>query len=211
MSAAAASTKEDDEGPPPALDDSAGRVYNDLHLPSVKLSNGAEMPLFGLGTWQSGKNEVQMAVTAAFEAGYKAIDCAAGYGNEGEVGAALADCIQRCVIQRSEVFITSKLWAASAWPDVVMAAVDKTLKDLGTPYVDLYLVCVEGWPCPRYGGRSGALTPSLHPPLPLLPTCAQALAVRDRQGRDLPGARGTAQGLRPGALSRRVARARDGR
>jgi alcohol dehydrogenase (NADP+) len=114
-----------------------------LGLPSVKLSNGRDMPLFGLGTWQSGKDEVRVAVTAALEAGYKAIDGAAGYGNETEVGAALTDCIARGVCTREEVFLTSKLWAASAWPDTAMAAIDKTLADLNVTYIDLFLV---HWP-----------------------------------------------------------------
>jgi aldehyde reductase len=115
----------------------------DLVLPSVKLNTGADMPLFGLGTWLAGVGEVRTAVTTALESGYKAIDCAAGYGNEHEVGAALEDCISRGVCKREDVFITSKLWAASAWPDLAIAALDKTLADLKTPYLDLYLI---HWP-----------------------------------------------------------------
>jgi len=116
-----------------------------LGLPSVKLSNGREMPMFGLGTWQSGKDEVRKAVVAALEAGYKAIDGAAGYGNESEVGDALADCVARGVCSREEVFLTSKLWAADFWPAKCEAALNKTLAELKTPYIDLYLV---HWPYP---------------------------------------------------------------
>ena len=113
-----------------------------LGIGSVPLvnGNGAQMPLFGLGTWQSPPDAVRVAVTAAIEAGYRHIDCAAGYGNEHEVGAALADCIARGVVKREDVFITSKLWVAQAWPDTAEAALDKTLADLKTSYVDLYLV-----------------------------------------------------------------------
>jgi diketogulonate reductase-like aldo/keto reductase len=111
-----------------------------LGLPSVKLSSGHSMPLFGLGTWQSGKDEVRKAVVAALEAGYTAIDGAAGYANEAEVGDALADCIARGVCKREEVFLTSKLWAADFWPDKAAAALEKTLSELKTSYVDLYLI-----------------------------------------------------------------------
>ena len=61
-------------------------------------------------------------------------------GNEHEVGAALTDCIARGVCTRADVFITSKLWVASSWPDLAMAALDKTLADLQTSYVDLVRV-----------------------------------------------------------------------
>lgn len=124
---------------------SASARAPDLGLPSIALSSGTRMPLFGLGTWQSGKDEVRKAVVAALEAGYKAIDGAAGYGNENEVGDALADCVARGVVTREEVFLTSKLWAADFWPEKAMAALDKTLAELKTPYLDLYLV---HWPYP---------------------------------------------------------------
>ena len=126
-----------------------------LGLPSVKLSNGRQMPLFGLGTWQSGKDEVRKAVVAALEAGYTAIDGAAGYANENEVGDALADCVARGVCTREEVFLTSKLWAADFWPEKATAALDKTLAELKTSYIDLYLVHCEP-PSPRRGARRRA-------------------------------------------------------
>lgn len=129
---------------------------------SVRLFTGAEMPTIGLGTWQSPPGAVRDAVISAIEAGYRHVDCAAFYGNENEVGAGLEDVISRGIVRRSDIFVTSKLWSMSAHPvspcgatgsplcvtptftqDEVAAALDKTLADLRTPYVDLYLI---HWP-----------------------------------------------------------------
>ncbi len=57
------------------------------------------------------------------------------YGNEGEVGEGLADCFARGVCKREDVFVTSKLWVSSAFPDTVAAALAKTLADLRLTYV----------------------------------------------------------------------------
>jgi len=105
----------------------------------VKLSNGAEMPLLGLGTWKSKPGEVTAAVVTALQSGYRHIDAAACYGNETEVGAGLA----ASGVPRGEVFVTSKLWNTKHHPEDVEPACRKTLADLGTEYLDLYLI---HWP-----------------------------------------------------------------
>ncbi|KAF4564867.1 hypothetical protein EYR40_011041 [Pleurotus pulmonarius] len=125
-----------------------------MSAPKVKLNNGLEIPAIGLGTWQSKSNEVTAAVEFALkEAGYRHIDCAWGYGNEKEVG----DGIRASGVPRSDIFITSKLWGT--YHSRVEECLDQTLANLGTDYLDLYLV---HWPVP--------LNPKgNHPIFPLLP------------------------------------------
>ena len=77
----------------------------------------------------------------ALKAGYRHIDTARIYGTEPAVGAA----IKKSGIPRSEIFITTKLWNNSHHPDDVEPALDASLKDLGTDYLDLYLM---HWPSP---------------------------------------------------------------
>ncbi|KZT04531.1 Aldo/keto reductase [Laetiporus sulphureus 93-53] len=109
-----------------------------MQCPKVKLNNGVEIPILGLGTWQSKPNEVTNAVEYALkEAGYRHIDCAWAYGNEEEVG----EGIKRSGVPRSEIFITSKLWCTHHHR--VEAALDESLAKLDTDYLDLYLV---HWP-----------------------------------------------------------------
>ena len=115
----------------------------------LPLNTGAKIPAIGFGTWQD-KGAQEDAVLEALKAGYRHIDTARIYGTESAVGAA----IQKSGIPRSEIFITTKLWNNSHHPDDVMPAIDASLKDLGTDYLDLFLM---HWPSPFK--RSAALTP----------------------------------------------------
>ncbi|XP_029960963.1 aldo-keto reductase family 1 member A1-A isoform X2 [Salarias fasciatus] len=110
----------------------------------VTLSSGQRMPMVGLGTWKSSPGQVKQAVLAALECGYRHIDCAAAYGNEQEVGEALALWIgPGKALRREEVFVTSKLWNTKHEPQDVEEACRTTLAHLGLSYVDLYLM---HWP-----------------------------------------------------------------
>ncbi|KAI9801013.1 MAG: hypothetical protein M1825_003547 [Sarcosagium campestre] len=103
-----------------------------------KLNTGAEIPALGFGTWQD-KEAQESAVLAALKAGYRHIDTARIYGTEAAVGAG----IKQSGVPRSSIFLVSKLWNNKHHPDDVEAALDASLKDLGTDYLDLYLM---HWP-----------------------------------------------------------------
>merc|ERR1719369_601875 len=106
---------------------------------AVKLNNGQEMPLLGLGTWKSKPGQVTSAVSHALKSGYRHLDCAAVYGNEAEVGAG----IKESGVKREEIFVTSKLWNTKHNPEDVEKTCRKSLEDLGLDYLDLYLI---HWP-----------------------------------------------------------------
>ncbi len=106
---------------------------------TIKLNNGIEMPLIGMGTWKSEPNKVGEAVKyALLEAGYKHIDCASIYNNEAEVGHAFSESFT--TIPRESIFITSKLWNTKHKSEDVEKACRQTLNDLQLEYLDLYLM-----------------------------------------------------------------------
>ena len=115
-------------------------------IPDITLNNGQAVPQFGFGVFLIEPKDTAAAVSTALEAGYRHIDTAQMYGNEAEVGQAIASS----GLDRGEVFVTSKLSNDAHEPDDARQAFDGTLKALGTGYVDLFLI---HWPLPaRYGG-----------------------------------------------------------
>ena len=107
---------------------------------AIRLVNGVEMPRLGLGTYKSAEGgDVEGAVTAALEIGYRRIDTASFYGNESGVGSAIA----AGRVPRTEIFLASKVWNDEQGYDHTLAAFERTLTRLGTDYLDLYLV---HWP-----------------------------------------------------------------
>ncbi|AKP52707.1 aldo/keto reductase [Cyclobacterium amurskyense] len=112
-------------------------------MTSLKFRNNDEMPILGLGTFRSEPNEVYNAVLLAIKIGYRHIDCAAAYGNEKEVGKAIAEAVKQGLVTREDLWVTSKLWNAFHGEENVIPALNQTLKDLQLNYLDLYLI---HWP-----------------------------------------------------------------
>ena len=115
-------------------------------VPNVTLRNGKLIPQLGFGVFQIDPDETAKAVESALEIGYRHTDTAEMYGNEKQVG----EGIRNSGIDRDSVFVTSKLNNGFHRPDDARKAFDKTLSDLGTDHVDLFLI---HWPLPtRYDG-----------------------------------------------------------
>jgi len=114
----------------------------------VKLNNGIEMPIFGLGTWEISEGETILnAVQIAISNGYRHIDTARIYGNEKGVGKGLKLSLEEQGIKREDIFITTKLWIDSFKYEKALKAFNRSLNNLGIDYVDLYLL---HWPEPTY-------------------------------------------------------------
>ena len=107
-----------------------------VHVPTVTLNNGVEMPILGYGVFQIPDDETEQAVTDALEAGYRQLDTAASYENEEAVGRAIA----ASGIPREELFVTTKLWIQDSGEDHTKRAFDASLSQLGLDYLDLYLI-----------------------------------------------------------------------
>lgn len=112
-----------------------------MTVPLITLNDGHHIPQLGFGVFKVPPEETAAAVRAALEIGYRHIDTAQMYGNE----AGVAQGIRDAGIDRSRVFITSKLNNGHHRPDDARRAFDRTLRDLGTDYVDLFLI---HWPLP---------------------------------------------------------------
>jgi 2,5-diketo-D-gluconate reductase A len=110
------------------------------------LNNGRMIPQLGFGVFQVAPADTVEAVTLALQAGYRHIDTAQMYGNEREVGEAIA----KSGLDRRDVFVTSKLANDSHRPDDARLAFEVSLDTLGFDYLDLFLI---HWPLPaRYDG-----------------------------------------------------------
>ncbi|HTI77549.1 MAG TPA: aldo/keto reductase [Mycobacterium sp.] len=110
-------------------------------VPTIELNDGAQIPQLGFGVFQIPPDETANAVKTALQIGYRHIDTAEMYQNERGVGQGIRDA----GLDRTEVYITSKLNNGFHRRDDARRAFDDTLKALGTDYIDLFLI---HWPLP---------------------------------------------------------------
>lgn len=110
-------------------------------VPNVRLSDGVEIPQLGFGVFQVPPEDTQRAVEDALAAGYRHLDTAAAYRNERGVAAGIA----ASAVHRAEIFVTTKLWNDDQGFDPTLAAFERSLENLDTDHVDLYLI---HWPVP---------------------------------------------------------------
>jgi D-xylose reductase len=109
-------------------------------IPTCKLLSGDEIPAIGLGLWKIAPPQVPGMIQEAIRAAYRHFDCACDYGNEREAGEGFKQALQSGLCKREDLWITSKLWNTYHASEHVYPACERTLRDLGVDYLDLYLV-----------------------------------------------------------------------
>ncbi len=112
--------------------------------PTITLNNGVRIPQLGFGTFQIAPADTKEAVLTALDVGYRHIDTAQMYGNEKEVG----EAVRESGLDRSEVFVTTKLSNAHHARDAALEAFDRSLEAMGLDRIDLFLI---HWPLPAVG------------------------------------------------------------
>jgi diketogulonate reductase-like aldo/keto reductase len=105
-------------------------------IPILTLNNGVEMPALGYGVFQTPPAQTVEATTTAIQAGYRHIDTAAAYGNEKEVG----EAIRASGVDRSEIFVETKVWISDYGYDATLHAFDKSAGKLGVEVLDLFIL-----------------------------------------------------------------------
>src|SRR5438067_13403099 len=105
-------------------------------MESITLNNGVEMPALGFGVFQTPPDETRDAARAALASGYRLIDTAAAYSNERQVG----EAVQRAELDRSEVFLETKIWISDYGFDETLHGFDKSARKLGVDQIDLLLL-----------------------------------------------------------------------
>jgi diketogulonate reductase-like aldo/keto reductase len=109
------------------------------------LSQGARIPVIGLGTWTLADDACAALVAGAIAGGYRHVDTAAAYGNETAVGAGLVAGLSQAKLERDDVFVTTKVWHDQLGQGHLQASAETSLKKLGLNAVDLLLI---HWPNP---------------------------------------------------------------
>lgn len=105
-------------------------------MKQIMLSNGVQMPMEGFGIFQIPNDACEAVVLTALKTGYRLIDTASSYQNEKAVG----DAIRKSGIPREELFITTKAYIQEMGYEKTKLAFERSLKNLGLDYLDLYLI-----------------------------------------------------------------------
>ncbi|MCK9795431.1 aldo/keto reductase [Isoptericola sp. 4D.3] len=105
-------------------------------VPTLTLNHGVEMPAVGYGVFQTPPDQTVEATAEALRVGYRHIDTAAAYGNEREVG----EAIRRSGVDRSDVFLETKVWISDYGYDATLHAFDKSAGKLGVDTIDLLIL-----------------------------------------------------------------------
>ncbi len=103
---------------------------------TLTLNNGVTLPALGLGVFQTPPDETRDAVTAALAAGYRHIDTAAAYGNERQVGEAIA----ASDVARADVFVETKIWISDYGYEQTLHGFEKSARKLGVDQIDLLIL-----------------------------------------------------------------------
>ena len=119
-------------------------IYGSNKIEHYVLNNGVEIPAVAFGTYKAADGKSADVIRAAIGAGYRYFDTASFYGTE----TYLAEAIRESGIPRREFFIASKLWKDEMGYENVKSAFERTLNNLRTDYLDLYLI---HWPLPEPG------------------------------------------------------------
>ncbi len=109
-------------------------------IPALTLDTGASLPSVGFGFWKVDKPVASAVCQTAIQSGYRHLDCACDYGNEQEVGRGITQAITNGLCRREDLSVTSKLWNTYHAAEHVRPACEKSLRDLGLDYLDLYLI-----------------------------------------------------------------------
>ena len=107
-----------------------------IHMNTIRLNNGIEMPLLGYGLFQVPPQDAERCTRDALEVGYRLIDTAQAYGNEQGVG----DAIRKSGIDRKDIFLVTKVWITNAGEEKATASIEASLRKLQTDYIDLLLI-----------------------------------------------------------------------
>lgn len=111
-----------------------------MALHEISLRSGTQLPAVGLGLWKIDPQHTASSVVDAIKAGYRHLDGACDYGNEPEAGQGVRQAIEQKLCTREQLWVTSKLWNTYHRTEHVRQAAERSLKDWGLDYFDLYLI-----------------------------------------------------------------------